>query len=89
MVLENTAYRLRVRSDDGQVLIGQRAYLSQGVTVRGKRYYRDMRWMAFVWLANGQKRNFNGIPSSSTSKKELLAAITNHPLFTEARKELA
>lgn len=29
-IIENTAYRLRVRSDNGRILTAQRAYLSQG-----------------------------------------------------------
>lgn len=88
MVLENTAYRLRVRSDNGRLLTGQRTYLSQGVTSRGKKYYKDMRWLAFEWQSGGRRADFDGIPSASTSKAELLKAITQHPLFTQARKEL-
>lgn len=89
MVIENTAYRLRVRSDNGRILTGQRTYLSQGVTKQGKKWYKDMRWFAFEWQSNGTRRNFDGIPSASTSKAELLKAINRHPQFTQARKELS
>lgn len=89
MIIENTAYRLRVRSDNGRILTGQRTYLSQGVTKRGKKYYKDMRWIAFEWLSDGRRANFDGIPSASMSKAELLKAINLHPLFTQARKELS
>lgn len=41
MIIENTAYRLRVRSDNGRILTGQRTYLSQGVTKRGKKWYKE------------------------------------------------
>ena len=88
-VIENTAYRLRVRSDNGQVLIGQRTYLSQGVTMRGRKWHKDMRWFAFTWLANGRKQNFPGIPSETHSKQQLLSAIIKHPQFTKASKELS
>lgn len=89
-VIENTAYRLRVRSDNGQVLIGQRTYLSQGVTMRGRKWYKDMRWFAFVYCSQGRsKQNFPGIPSESLSKQQLLSAIIQHPQFTQASKELS
>lgn len=89
MVIENTAYRLRVRSDNGLVLVGQRAYLSQGVTLRGRKWYKDMRWFAFVYYSQGRsKQTFPGIPSECMSKKELLSAIIQHPQFTKASQEL-
>lgn len=88
MVIENTAYRLRVRADNGRVLTGLRTYLSQGVTRRGVKWFKDMRWFAFEWLLNGTRRNFDGIPSASMSKAELLKAISRHPQFTQAKNEL-
>lgn len=87
-VLENTAYRLRVVSDDGRELFGRRVYLSQGTTRSGHKYYKDMRWLAFVWLPTGQKREFPGIPVESRSKSQLLASIRGHKLFTKASEEL-
>lgn len=89
MVIENTAYKLRVRSDNGKVLHAHRTYLTQGVTARGRRFYKDMRWFAFTWLANGGKQNFPGIPAESLSKQQLLSAIIQHPQFTHASKELS
>ena len=87
-VIENTAYRLRVRSDNGQVLIGQRTYLSQGVTMRGRKWYKDMRWFAFYYPTATSKQNFPGIPAESLSKQQLLSAIIQHPQFTKASQEL-
>lgn len=89
MVIENTAYRIRVRSDNGLVLIGQRTYLSQGVTIRGRKWYKDMRWFAFYYPTATSKQNFPGIPAESLSKQQLLAAIIKHPQFTKASKELS
>ena len=89
MVLENTAYRVSIRANNGQILHCQRTYLSQGVTLRGRKWYKDMRWFAFVYYNQGRsKQTFPGIPSECMSKKELLAAIMKHPQFTKASQEL-
>lgn len=90
MVLQNTAYHLSIKANNGQILHGQRVYLTQGVTRRGTKFYNDMRWFAYVYVNQGRsKQTFPGIPSECMSKKELLAAIMKHPQFTEARKELS
>lgn len=88
MVLQNTAYRVVVRADNGRVLTGQRTYLSQGVTRKGKKWFKDMRWFAFQWGADGKHYNFEGIAPEFNSKSELINAIKQHTLFTQARKEL-
>lgn len=88
MVLQNTAYRVVVRADNGKVLTGQRTYLSQGVTMRGKKWYKDMRWFAFHWGKDGRHYNFEGIAPEFRSKSELIAAIKSSNMFTMARKEL-
>ena len=89
MVLENTAYRVSIRANNGQILHCQRTYLSQGVTLRGRKWYKDMRWFAFVYYNQGRsKQTFPGIPAESLSKQQLLSAIIQHPQFTKASQGL-
>lgn len=88
MVIENTAYKLLVRSDNGKVLHAHRTYLTQGVTARGRRFYNDMRWFAFFYPTMTSRQPFPGIPSESLTKKQLITAIIQHPQFTQAKNEL-
>lgn len=88
-VIENNAYRLKVRTDEGgSLLIAQRHYTEQGTKRNGKPFFKGMVWLAFGWCA-GRKFNFSGIPATSSSKAEVLEAIKRHPSFTIAAYELA
>ena len=87
-VLENNGYKLKVRSDSGSVLlIAQRHYTQQGVTMRGRQYYTGMVWHVFEWV-NGHRYPIQGINPTMYSKKEVLDAIKAHPSFRIAAREL-
>lgn len=87
-VLENNGYRMKLRSDSGDtLLIAQRHYTNQGVSARGKAWYKDMVWYVFGWCS-GRRYPISGIQSEVKNKKELLAAIKVHPSYTMAAKEL-
>lgn len=87
-VLENNGYRMKLRSDNGDtLLIAQRHYTNQGVTVRGKAWYKDMVWYVFGWCS-GRRYPISGIQPELKSKKDLLDAIKAHPSYTMAAKEL-
>lgn len=44
-VLENNGYKMKVRNDRGDMLlIAQRVYTEQGVSYRGKPFYKGMVW---------------------------------------------
>lgn len=88
-IIENTPYRLRLRADNGRILTARRVYTNQGTSIRGKKWYKDMRWFAFEWTATGQRKLFAGIPSESLTKADLLSAVRHHPLFSQATKELS
>ena len=88
-VLENNGYKLKVRSDSGTtLLIAQRHYTQQGVTMKGRSYYGGMVWHVFEWY-NGQKYPIQGINTTMYSKKEVLDAIKAHPSFRIAASELS
>lgn len=88
-VITNSAYKIVVRADNGRLLHAQRAYLTQGVTAAGRKYYRDMRWFAYAYSADGTRREqFPGIPPQSQTKAALIEAITRHPMFRRAAGEL-
>jgi hypothetical protein len=87
-VLENTGYRMKVRSDSGDtLLIAQRHYTDQGVSQRGVSWYKGMVWIVFGWCA-GKRFNLSGFNPQMKSKQELLSAIKAHPSYTIAAKEL-
>ena len=87
-VLENSGYRMKLRSDSGDtLLIAQRHYTNQGVSMRGKAWSKDMVWLVFGWCS-GRRYPIPGIQSELKSKKELLDIIKKHPAYTIAAKEL-
>lgn len=87
-VLENNAYRLKVKTDEGgTLLIAQRHYTEQGTTRTGKPFYKGMVWLCFG-LCAGRKFTLAGIPATCDSKAALVEAIKKHPSFTIAAHEL-
>lgn len=87
-VLENSGYRMKLRSDSGDtLLIAQRHYTNQGVSMRGKAWYKDMVWLVFGWCS-GRKYSIQGMCETMKSKQEVLNAIKVHPSFTVAAHEL-
>ena len=87
-VLENNGYKVKVRSDEGtMLLIAQRCYTEKGISMRGKPFSKDMVWMVFGWCS-GRKFNIDGVNPTMKSKKEVLDAIKTHPSFTVAAHEL-
>lgn len=87
-VLENNGYKMKVRNDRGDMLlIAQRVYTEQGVSMRGKPFYKGMVWYVFGWFG-GRKISINGIADRMQSKKEVLDAIKSHPSFSMAASEL-
>lgn len=87
-VLENNGYRLKLRSDGGNtLLIAQRSYTEQGVSMRGKPYYKGMVWFVFGWCG-GRRYAIDGMAQKMGSKKEVLDAVKAHPSFSMAAKEL-
>lgn len=87
-VLENNGYRMKVRSDSGDtLLIAQRHYTNQGVTMTGRSWYKGMVWIVFGWCS-GRRYTVSGFQPQMNSKKEVLSAIKAHPSYTIAAKEL-
>lgn len=87
-VLENNGYKLKIRNDRGDMLlIAQRCYTEQGVTMRGKPYYKGMTWYVFGWVG-GRKHPISGMAPTMPSKKDVLDAIKVHPSFSIAANEL-
>lgn len=87
-VLENNGYKMKVRNDRGDMLlIAQRHYTEQGISMRGKPYYGGMVWHIFGWF-DGRKIPISGIAQNVQTKKEVLDAIKMHPSFSLAAIEL-
>lgn len=87
-VLENNGYKMKVRNDRGDMLlIAQRVYTEQGVSYRGKPFYKGMVWYVYGWFG-GRKISINGIADTMKNKNEVLQAIKVHPSFSMAASEL-
>lgn len=87
-VLENNGYKMKVRNNEGDMLlIAQRCYTEQGVSISGKPFFKGMVWLVFGWFG-GRKISIKGIASTMQNKKEVLEAIKLHPSFSIAADEL-